>query len=561
MPAADSKPASTHFLRNMIAEQIESGAHQGPVITRFPPEPNGYLHIGHARSICLNFGLAEEFGGYCRLRFDDTNPEAEEQQYIDSIQADIRWLGFQWEGSVRFTSDYFDTLYEYALHLINNGDAYVDELSAEEAREYRGSWNEPGRNSPYRDRSVADNLAAFEKMRAGGFGNGEATLRAKIDMSSGNMNLRDPIIYRVRHATHHQTGDAWCIYPSYDFGHGQSDAIEGVTHSLCTLEFEDHRPLYDWLIEHLPVPARPVQTEFGRLNLNYTITSKRKLKRLVDEGHVDGWDDPRMPTLAGIRRRGYTPHSIRRFCAMTGVSRTNSVVDMSMLEHVIRDDLNENAPRAMCVLDPIKLVITNFPEDKVEMLRAPRHPQREDLGERELPFTRELWIEREDFRESANRKYKRLVLGNKVRLRNAYVVTADAVVKDASGEVAEVHCSYDPDTLGENPADGIRPRGVIHWVSASHGRRATVRLYDRLFAVADPAGAEGDFVDLINPDALRVLDNCRIEPAAADAAPEQRLQFERIGYFVADRYDHRADAPVFNRTVALRDTWGGQADA
>lgn len=561
MPAADSKPASTHFLRNMIAEQIESGAHQGPVITRFPPEPNGYLHIGHARSICLNFGLAEEFGGYCRLRFDDTNPEAEEQQYIDSIQADIRWLGFQWEGSVRFTSDYFDTLYEYALHLINNGDAYVDELSAEEAREYRGSWNEPGRNSPYRDRSVADNLAAFEKMRAGGFGNGEATLRAKIDMSSGNMNLRDPIIYRVRHATHHQTGDAWCIYPSYDFGHGQSDAIEGVTHSLCTLEFEDHRPLYDWLIEHLPVPARPVQTEFGRLNLNYTITSKRKLKRLVDEGHVDGWDDPRMPTLAGIRRRGYTPHSIRRFCAMTGVSRTNSVVDMSMLEHVIRDDLNENAPRAMCVLDPIKLVITNFPEDKVEMLRAPRHPQREDLGERELPFTRELWIEREDFRESANRKYKRLVLGNKVRLRNAYVVTADTVVKNASGEVAEVHCSYDPDTLGENPADGIRPRGVIHWVSASHGKRATVRLYDRLFAVADPAGAEGDFVDLINPDALRVLDNCRIEPAAADAAPEQRLQFERIGYFVADRYDHRADAPVFNRTVALRDIWGGQADA
>jgi len=471
----------------------------------------------------------------------------------------VQWLGFEWEGAVRYTSDYFDTLYEYALHLIKNGDAYVDELTAEQAREYRGSWNEPGKNSPYRERSVAENLAAFEQMRAGGFADGAAALRAKIDMSAGNMNLRDPIIYRVRHATHHQTGDDWCIYPSYDFGHGQSDAIEGVTHSLCTLEFEDHRPLYDWLIEHLPVPARPVQTEFGRLSLSYTITSKRRLKRLVDGGHVDGWDDPRMPTLSGIRRRGYTPRSIRRFCDMAGVSRTNSVVDMSMLEHAIREDLNENAPRAMCVLEPLKLVITNYPEDKVETLRAPSHPQRDDMGARELPFTREIWIERADFRESANKKYKRLVLGKKVRLRNAYVITAEEVVKDANGEIIAVHCRYDPDTLGKNPADGSKPKGVIHWVSVSHGKRATVRLYDRLFAVADPVAVEGDFLDHINPNALTVLEDCRIEPGAVEVLPEQNLQFERVGYFVADRHEHRADAPVFNRTVALRDTWARSA--
>lgn len=557
MTADDDKSAGTNFVRNMIAAQIDSGEHS-EVVTRFPPEPNGHLHIGHARAICLNFGLAEAFGGICRLRFDDTNPEAEEQVYIDSIQADVRWLGFDWQGPVRFTSDYFDTLYEYALHLIGNGDAYVDELTPEQAREYRGSWNEAGRNSPYRDRSVEDNLAAFESMRAGEFGEGEASLRARIDMASGNMNLRDPVIYRVRHAAHHQTGEDWCIYPSYDFAHGQSDAIEGVTHSLCTLEFEDHRPLYDWLIEHLPVPARPVQTEFARLNVNYTITSKRKLRRLVDEGHVDGWDDPRMPTLCGIRRRGYTPRAIRRFCEITGVSRANSVVDMAMLEHAIRDDLNEAAPRAMCVLDPLKLVITNYPEDRVETLRAPNHPQRDDMGERELAFTRELWIERADFRETANKKYKRLVLGKKVRLRNAYVVTAEDVVKDDDGEIVAVHCRYDPDTLGANPADGVKPRGVIHWVSARHGMRATVRLYDRLFAVADPDRAGGDFVEHINPDALTVLEDCRIEPGAAGVVPEQRLQFERTGYFVADRYDHRGDAPVFNRTAALRETWPRQ---
>lgn len=555
MSADANKPASNNFLRNMIAEQIESGAHRGQVVTRFPPEPNGFLHIGHARSICLNFGLAEEFGGVCRLRFDDTNPEKEEQAYIDSIQADVRWLGFEWDGPVRYTSDYFDTLYEYALHLINNGDAYVDELTAEQAREYRGSWNEPGRNSPYRDRSVDDNLTAFEKMRAGDFAEGAASLRAKIDMSAGNMNLRDPIIYRVRHAAHHQTGDKWCVYPSYDFAHGQSDAIEGVTHSLCTLEFEDHRPLYDWLIEHLPVPARPVQTEFGRLNINYTITSKRKLKRLVDEGFVDGWDDPRMPTISGIRRRGYTPRSVRRFCDMAGVSRTNGTVDVAMLEHAVRDDLNENAARAMCVLDPLKLVITNYPEGQVEELTAPAHPQRDDLGQRTLPFARELWIERDDFREEANKKYKRLKLGKKVRLRNAYVITADEIVKNDAGDVVEVRCSYDPDTLGENPADGVKPKGVIHWVSAKHCKHATVRLYDRLFTVANPA-AEGDFTAFINADALTVMENCPIEPAAAAAEPEQRLQFERTGYFVADRHDHSADKPVFNRVVALRDTWG-----
>src|SRR5699024_9223981 len=518
----------------------------------------GFLHVGHARSICVNFGLAEEFGGICRLRYDDTNPEKEEQIYIDAIQEDVRWLGFDREGPVRFTSDYFDTLYEYALHLIENGHAYVDELSAEQAREYRGSWNEPGRDSPYRDRSVADNRAAFERMRKGEFAEGEASLRAKIDMAAGNMNLRDPVIYRVRHAAHHQTGNKWCIYPSYDFAHGQSDAIEHVTHSLCTLEFEDHRPLYDWLIEHLPVPARPVQTEFGRLNLNYTITSKRRLRRLVDAGLVDDWDDPRMPTIRGMRRRGYTPRSIRQFCDMIGVARSDGVVDMGMLEHAVRDDLNSTAPRAMCVLDPLKLVITNYPQGQVEMLTAPNHPQRDDMGSRELPFAREIWIERNDFRESANKKYKRLVLGRKVRLRNGYVVIADDVVRDDSGAIVEVHCRYDPDTLGRNPADGVKPKGVIHWVAAEHAVSATVRLYDRLFSVENPVAAEGDFLDYFNADSLIEHHHCRVEPVAAAVAAEQRLQFERIGYFVADRFDHRAGTPVFNRIVGLRDTWSAR---
>ncbi|MES1924286.1 glutamine--tRNA ligase/YqeY domain fusion protein [Salinisphaera sp. T31B1] len=553
---ASSPHAGPNFVAQMIAEQIRTGEHAGEVITRFPPEPNGYLHIGHAKSICLNFGLAERFGGRCRLRFDDTNPEKENQEYIDAIQADVRWLGFEWDGAVRFTSDYFDTLYDYALHLIENGDAYVDELSSEQARAYRGDWNTPGKNSPYRDRSVAENLAAFEKMRTGAFAEGQAALRAKIDMASGNMNLRDPIIYRIRHASHHQTGDAWCIYPSYDFAHGQSDAIEGVTHSICTLEFEDHRPLYDWFLDHLPVPARPVQTEFGRLNLNYTITSKRKLKRLVDERIVDGWDDPRMPTISGIRRRGYTPAAIRGFCQTIGVSRSDGVIDASVLEAAVRDDLNHAAARAMCVMDPLKLVLTNVDADTVEQLSAPGHPNRDDLPERHLPFTREIYIEREDFREQANKKYKRLVLGKKVRLRNAYVITANDIVTDDAGEIIEVHCTYDPDTLGDNPADGIKPKGVIHWVSASHGKQALVREYDRLFAAPHPGRGAGDFLDDLNPASLTVHRGCWIEPGLADVTPETRVQFERIGYFVTDRYDHAPGAPVFNRVVALRDTWG-----
>ncbi len=553
--SAEGSKAANNFLRNLIAEQIESGEHTGEVVTRFPPEPNGYLHIGHAKSICLNFGLAQHFGGRCHLRFDDTNPEKENQEYIDSIKEDLRWLGFEWDGEVRFTSDYFDTLYEYAVHLIESGLAYVDDQSADQARENRGTLTQPGRNSPYRDRSPEENLALFEKMRAGELEEGSCALRAKIDMASGNMNLRDPILYRIRKAAHHQTGDKWCIYPSYDFAHGQSDALEGVTHSICTLEFEDHRPLYNWLIEHLQVPAKPTQYEFGRLNLNYTVTSKRKLKTLVEEGVVDGWDDPRMPTISGIRRRGYTPAAIRKFCDMVGVSRSDGVVDAGMLEYAIRDDLNENAPRAMCVLDPLKVVISNYPEGEVETLTAPGHPNRDDMGMRELPFTRELWIEREDFREEANKKYKRLVLGKRVRLRNAYVVQAEEVLKDANGEITEVHCTYDPDTLGNNPEDGIKPKGVIHWVSASHGKRAVVRLYDRLFASEHPGRGDEDFLQDLNPDPLQIRAGCWIEPALAKAEPEACFQFERTGYFVADRYDHRPDAPVFNRCVELRDTW------
>ncbi|HET7313232.1 glutamine--tRNA ligase/YqeY domain fusion protein, partial [Salinisphaera sp.] len=480
--ASNDSKGGTNFLRALIAEQIESGEQIGEVVTRFPPEPNGYLHIGHGASICLNFGLAEHFGGRCRLRFDDTNPDAEDQEYIDSIQADIHWLGFEWDGEPRFTSDYFDTLHAYALTLIDAGLAYVDELTPEQIREYRGTLTEPGVDSPHRDRDPAESRAMFEAMARGEYAEGTASLRAKIDMASGNINLRDPVIYRIRNKAHHQTGNKWCVYPSYDFAHGQSDAIEGVTHSICTLEFEDHRPLYNWLIEHLPVPSRPVQYEFARVNLNYTITSKRKLKRLVDEGIVDGWDDPRMPTISGIRRRGYTPESIRDFCEMVGVSRSGGTVDTAMLEHAVRDHLNADAGRAMCVLDPLKIVITNWDEGRVETLTAPGHPNRDDMGRRELPLTREIYIEKEDFREQANKKYKRLVLGKKVRLRNAYVIEAHDVVKNDAGEIVEVHCTFDPDTLGANPADGVKPKGVIHWVSASHGKQARVRIYDRLFS-------------------------------------------------------------------------------
>jgi glutaminyl-tRNA synthetase len=556
----DNAVSGNNFLRTIVKDDIAAGRLSGELVTRFPPEPNGFLHIGHAKSICLNFGLAKQFGGHCHLRFDDTNPAKEEQAYIDAIQEDIRWLGFEWSGPIRYASDYFDTLYEYAVHLIGQGNAYVCDLSADEAREYRGTLTEPGKNSPHRDRSVEENLALFAAMRNGDFDEGSRVLRAKIDMTAPNINLRDPIIYRIRKVSHHQTADKWCIYPTYDFTHGQSDAIEGITHSICTLEFEDHRPLYEWFLANLPVPAQPKQYEFARLNINYTVTSKRKLKMLVDEKVVDGWDDPRMPTIAGMRRRGFTPSSLRHFCEMVGVARSEGVVDVGMLEHAIRDDLDKNAPRAMCVMDPLKLVITNYPEDKVEWLAAPGHPNRDDLPERSLPFSREVYIEREDFREEANKKFKRLVLGKKVRLRSAYVLLAESVVKDAAGNIIEVHCSYDDASHGADPADGVKPKGVIHWVSTSHGKQATVRLYDRLFSHEAPDRGGEEFLDHINPVSLRVIENCWIEPGLADAAPEAGFQFERTGYFVADKIEHNSSAPVFNRTIALRDTWGKESD-
>ena len=552
----EDTPAS-NFLQSIISDDIVSGRVK-EVVTRFPPEPNGYLHIGHAKAISVNFGLAEANQGRCNLRFDDTNPEKESQEYIEAIQADVRWLGYSWDAEVRYASSYFQQFYDWAIHLVAQGDAYVCDLSPDEAREYRGTLTEPGRNSPSRERSVADNLDLLARMKAGEFDDGAKVLRAKIDMSSPNMNMRDPILYRIRKVSHHQTGNDWVIYPTYDFAHGQEDAIEGVTHSICTLEFEDHRPLYNWLIEHLPVPSRPQQYEFGRLNPSYTVTSKRKLKELVDEGVVTGWDDPRMPTVSGMRRRGYTAAAIRKFCDMIGTTRSDGVVDVAMLEFAIREDLNENAARGMCVLRPLKVVLTDYPSDKVEDLRAPGHPSRDDLGERVLPFTRELYIEADDFREEANKKFKRLVLGKRVRLRNAYVIEADEVVKDALGNVCEVHAHIIPDTLGENPTDGIKPKGVIHWVSASHGKNAQVRLYERLFNHEAPDKGDNAFMDHINPGSLEVIESAWIEPSLTAAIPEQGFQFEREGYFVADRYDHSSDKPVFNRTIGLRDTWNTQ---
>jgi glutaminyl-tRNA synthetase len=553
----EHSPAS-NFLETVIAEDLASGK-VSEVVTRFPPEPNGYLHIGHAKAISVNFGLAERFGGRCNLRFDDTNPEKESQEFIDSIQEDVRWLGYQWAGEVRFASRYFQQLYDWAVVLVEQGDAYVCDLNAEQAREYRGTLTEPGRNSPFRERSVEENLDLLARMKAGEFAEGEKVLRARIDMASPNMNMRDPILYRIRKVAHHQTGTDWVIYPTYDFAHGQEDAIEGVTHSVCTLEFEDHRPLYDWFISHLPVPASPRQFEFGRLNPSYTITSKRKLKQLVDDGIVNGWDDPRMPTVSGMRRRGFTPASIRKFCDMIGTTRSDGVVDVAMLEFAIREDLNDNAPRGMCVLNPLKVVLTDYPADQLEQLVAPSHPSRPELGERQLPFSRELFIDEDDFREEANKKFKRLVLGKRVRLRNAYVIEADAVVKDEQGRVVEVHAHTIPDTIGNDPADGIKPKGVIQWVSATAGRQATVRLYDRLFN--DPAPDKGDknFMEHINPESLREVSGAWIEPSLAAATPEQHFQFEREGYFVADRFDHTGQAPVFNRTIGLRDSWSDQA--
>jgi glutaminyl-tRNA synthetase len=549
----ENTPAS-NFLQTIVAQDLAKGR-VSEVVTRFPPEPNGYLHIGHAKSISVNFGLAETFGGRCNLRFDDTNPEKESQEFIESIQEDVRWLGYTWDGEVRFASSYFQQLYDWAVYLVEQGHAYVCDLTAEQAREYRGTLTEVGRNSPFRERSVQENLDLLAGMKAGDFAEGEKVLRAKIDMAAPNMNLRDPILYRIRMVTHHQTGDDWVIYPTYDFAHGQEDAIEGVTHSICTLEFEDHRPLYDWFIERLPLTSRPHQYEFGGLNLSYTITSKRKLKQLVDEGVVSGWDDPRMPTVSGMRRRGYTPAAIRKFCDMIGTTRGEGVVDVAMLEFAIREDLNENAPRAMCVLDPLKLVLTDYPQGQVEELTIPAHPSREELGKRVVPFTRELYIDRADFREAANKKYKRLVLGKRVRLRNGYVIEADEVVKDAQDNILEVHAHTIPNTVGNDPEDGIKPKGVIHWVSATEGVQATVRVYDRLFNQESPGKGDGDFVDHINPESLTVVEQAWIEPSLVMAAPEQNFQFEREGYFVADRFDYSADTPVFNMTIGLRDSW------
>ncbi|VTX58926.1 glutamine--tRNA ligase [Haemophilus parainfluenzae] len=540
----------THnFITQIIDEDLASGKHKS-VHTRFPPEPNGYLHIGHAKSICLNFGLAKEYQGLCNLRFDDTNPVKEDVEYVDSIKADVEWLGFKWEGEPRYASDYFDALYGYAIELIKKGLAYVDELSPEEMREYRGTLTEPGKNSPYRDRSVEENLALFERMKNGEFAEGTLSLRAKIDMASPFMVMRDPVLYRIKFASHHQTGDKWCIYPMYDFTHCISDAIERITHSLCTLEFQDNRRLYDWVLENISIERPlPHQYEFSRLNLEGTLTSKRKLLKLVNDGIVDGWNDPRMPTISGLRRRGYTPASLREFCRRIGVTKQDNVVEYSALEACIREDLNENAPRAMAVIDPVRVVIENFEGE--ETLTAPNHPNRPELGERQLPFTKELYIDRADFREEANKQYKRLVLGKEVRLRNAYVIKAERVEKDANGEITTIFCTYDPETLGKNPADGRKVKGVIHWVSAMHNHPAEFRLYDRLFTVPNP-GAEDDIESVLNPHSL-VVKHGFVEQSLAAAEAEKGYQFEREGYFCADSKDSRPEHLVFNLTVSLKE--------
>lgn len=540
----------THnFITQIIDEDLASGKHKS-VHTRFPPEPNGYLHIGHAKSICLNFGLAKEYNGLCNLRFDDTNPVKEDVEYVDSIKADVEWLGFKWEGEPRYASDYFDALYGYAIELIEKGLAYVDELSPDEMREYRGTLTEPGKNSPYRDRSVEENLALFERMKNGEFAEGTLSLRAKIDMASPFMVMRDPVLYRIKFASHHQTGDKWCIYPMYDFTHCISDAIERITHSLCTLEFQDNRRLYDWVLENISIERPlPHQYEFSRLNLEGTLTSKRKLLKLVNEGIVDGWNDPRMPTISGLRRRGYTPASLREFCRRIGVTKQDNVVEYSALEACIREDLNENAPRAMAVIDPVRVVIENFEGE--ETLTAPNHPNRPELGERQLPFTKELYIDRADFREEANKQYKRLVLGKEVRLRNAYVIKAERVEKDANGEITTIFCTYDPETLGKNPADGRKVKGVIHWVSAVHNHPAEFRLYERLFTVPNPGAAE-DIESVLNPTSL-VVKHGFVEQSLANAEPEKGYQFEREGYFCADNKNSRPEHLVFNLTVSLKE--------
>lgn len=549
-----AEPSRTNFIRQIIEADLASGKHT-QIATRFPPEPNGYLHIGHAKSIVLNFGLARDFGGTCNLRFDDTNPHKENIEFVESIKDDVRWLGFDWDERLYFASDYFEQLHGFAVELIEKGLAYVCDLTAEEVRTHRGTLTEPGRESPYRNRSVEDNLDLFARMRAGEFPDGARTLRARIDMASPNINLRDPVLYRIKHGVvHHQTGTAWCLYPTYDYTHPISDALEGITHSLCTLEFEDHRPLYDWCIDNVSVPCKPRQIEFSRLNLEYTLMSKRRLTELVGESHVQGWDDPRMPTIAGLRRRGYTPRAVRSFCARIGVTKADNMVEMAMLESAIREDLDATAPRCMAVLRPLKVVLTNVAPEQTEQLEVRNHPKDETLGTRLLPFGRELYIDRTDFEEHPPKGFKRLIPGGEVRLRNAYVMRCDEVIRDASGTVVELHASIDRETLGKNP-EGRKVKGVIHWVSAEQGVTAEVRLYDRLFSVPAPGASGSDYRDQINPDSFQVLKDCVLEPALRDATPGERFQFEREGYFVVDP-DTTPAHPVFNLTVGLRDTWG-----
>jgi glutaminyl-tRNA synthetase len=547
--------APTNFIREIIDEDIRTNKFGGRVHTRFPPEPNGYLHIGHAKSISLNFGIAETYGGKCNLRFDDTNPIKEEVEYVDSIMEDVHWLGFDWEDRLFYASDYFDQLYEFALILIQDGNAYIDDLSADEIREYRGTLTEPGKESPYRNRSIEENLDLFKRMRAGEFPDGERVLRAKIDMLSGNINLRDPILYRILHAEHHRTGDQWCIYPTYDFAHGQSDSIERITHSICTLEFEDHRPLYDWFLDALEI-YHPIQIEFARLNLNYTVLSKRRLLQLVNEGHVNGWDDPRMPTISGIRRRGYTPESIRNFADRIGVAKRESIVDIALLEYCLRDDLNKRAPRVMGVLDPIKVVLINYPSDYVEELDAINNPEDPSSGLRKVPFSKELYIERDDFREEPPGKFYRLAPGREVRLRYGYFITCVDVIKDVNGEIIEIHCTYDPETRQGYAPDGRKVKGTLHWVSLPHSVNVEVRKYDRLFMRENPLDIEEgkDFLDYLNPDSLVILNNCKVEPSLKDSKPGDKFQFERLGYFCVDP-DSTSDNLVFNLTVSLKDTW------
>ena len=553
MTEEKAKPAN--FIEKIIQDDLASGKHDN-IQTRFPPEPNGYLHIGHAKAICVNFGLAQQFGGQCNLRFDDTNPEKEEDEYVQAIQSDVKWLGFDWAGDIHYTSDYFDQLHEWAVYLIKEGKAYVCDLSAEQTKEYRGSFEKVGTNSPFRDRSIEENLALFEKMRLGEFDEGTCGLRVKIDMTSPNMSMRDPYIYRIKKATHHQTGDKWCIYPSYDYAHGQSDALEGISHSVCTLEFADHRPLYDWFIENLPVPAQPHQYEFGRLSINYTVTSKRKLRALVEGKVVNGWDDPRMPTISGMRRRGYTPAAIRHFCDSLAVSKTDGTVDVAQLEFFIRDDLNQNAPRGTCVINPLKVMINNMAADHSENITVPFLQDRPEMGERDVPFSSEIYIDQNDFKEEYSKKFKKkFCVGKRIRLRHGYVIEAEGFEKDEQGNIVQVNAKLIENTLGCDPEDGDKPKGVVHWISCAHAVEAELRMYKRLFSDENPDGGNKDFMECLTPDSLEVT-TALIEPALAGVAPESVFQFEREGYYVADRVDHSIDKPVFNLTIGLREDKG-----